>query len=213
MRSLRILGLITISFLVVQTGSAQEGTPSGSYQQTCSDISAKKGTLSAKCKDDKGKVHSTKLSGYSECSDITNKDGELQCTVAADKASASVPRGSYRDTCRSIQMKGATLHALCRSNDGHEALTTMAHPERCSEGIANLNGILNCQVSDVLPPGSYISSCKDVRMKGTTLYASCNNGKDQWMTAELHEANRCTGDVANENGTLRCVPIKPVEKH
>lgn len=213
MRSLRILGLITIVFLVVQTGSAQDATPSGSYQQTCTDISAKKGTLSARCKDDKGKLHSTKLSGYGDCSDITNKDGELQCTIAADKAPASVPRGPYRDTCRSIQMKGATLHAVCRSNDGHEAPATLSHPERCYEGIANLNGVLNCQVSDVLPPGSYISSCRDVRMKSNTLYADCNNGKDQWMTAELHDANRCNGDIANQGGILCCVTIKPAEKH
>ena len=215
MRSLSVLGFVAIVVLVAYSGSsyAQDAVPVGSYQQTCSDISAKKDTVSAKCKDDKGKSHSTKLTGFGECSDIANKNGELQCTVSADKASSSVPHGSYRDTCRSIQMKGATLPAICRSNDGHEAPASFVHPDRCSEGLANLNGVLNCQVSDILPPGSYISTCKDVRMKGTTLYASCNNGKDQWMSAELHEAHRCSGDIANQNGTLRCEPIKPPEKH
>ena len=77
-------------------------------------------------------------------------------------------------------MKGSTLYAVCRSFDGREAPTSLRDANHCAQGIVNLNGILNCEVSDVLPPGSYIATCKDVRMQGTTLHATCDNGKDHW---------------------------------
>jgi hypothetical protein len=109
-------------------------------------------------------------------------------------------------------MKGNTLHAVCKSIDGREMPTSLRDANRCSQGVVNLNGVLNCQESDVLPPGSYISTCKDVRLHGTTLYASCNNGKDLWVNAELRDANKCAGDIANQNGTLRCAPFIRMEK-
>ena len=215
MRVIRTLGLIAIMAVVGVLGKsllAQDSNPPGAYQQSCSGISVKKGTLYAKCQDDKGKGHSTKLADYEKCGpDIVNKNGNLAC-ANAESAAPSQPTGSYTDTCRDIRMKGNTLHAICKSADGHEAPASLHDANRCSDGVANLNGILSCDVSDVLPPGSYISTCKDVHMKGTTLYASCNNGKDRWLNAELHEAHKCTGDIANQNGALRCTPIRTMER-
>jgi hypothetical protein len=215
MRLIRILGLIAIMVALGQAGNsllAQDANPPGAYQQSCSGISVKKGTLYAKCQDDKGKGHSTKLAYYEKCGpDIVNKNGNLEC-ARAESAAPAQPAGSYADTCRDIRMKGNTLHAICKSADGHEAPTSLRDPHRCSDGVANLNGILSCDVSDVLPPGSYISTCKDMHMKGTTLYASCNNGKDRWLNAELHEAHKCSGDIVNQNGALRCTPIKTMER-
>ena len=219
MRLIRILGLIAIMAVVDETGHsllAQGANPPGAYQQSCSGISVKKGILYAKCQDDKGKGHSTKLANYEKCgAEIVNNNGNLGCAknggANAESAPPSQPAGSYTETCRDIRMKGNTLHAICKSADGHEAPTSLRDPNRCSDGVANLNGILSCDVSDVLPPGSYISTCKDMHMKGTTLYASCNNGKDRWVNAELHEAHKCSGDIANQNGALRCTPIKTME--
>src|SRR3954454_6662089 len=103
---------------------AQETNPAGSYQQTCSDISLKKDTLHAKCKDDKGKSHSARLSHYEKCSDIANKNGKLECAgesnAAAAPASPSQPSGPYTESCKNIRMKGTTLHAVCKSLDGRE---------------------------------------------------------------------------------------------
>jgi hypothetical protein len=220
MRFIRIFSLIAIMIALGHTGgslAAQEANPPGAYQQSCSDISVKKGTLYAKCQDDKGKGHSTKLAGYEKCgTEIVNKKGNLACANNGNANAASVapsqPAGSYTETCKDIRMRGNTLHAICKSLDGREAATSLHDANRCSEGVVNLNGILNCEVSDVLPPGSYISTCKDVHMKGTTLYASCNNGKDRWLSAELHEAHKCTGDIANQNGALRCTPIRTMER-
>jgi hypothetical protein len=219
--------------LLGQTGrsvAAQDANPPGSYQQTCTDISVKKGGLHARCKDEKGKTHSTKLAHYEKCgSGIANKNGHLECARGeggdrgdrkgrgdrgerCEGAAPSQPSGSYTESCKDIKMKGTTLHAICKSIDGREMPTSLRDANRCSQGVVNINGILNCQVSDVLPPGSYISTCKDVRLHGTTLYASCNNGKDRWLNAELRDANKCNGDIANQNGTLRCAPFIRMEK-
>ena len=214
MRRISTLGLFAIMIVLRQAGGAsavQEANPSGSYQQTCSDISVKKGTLYARCQDEKGKSHSAKLSHYESCGEIVNKNGSLQCgggQSGSQGGAPSQPRGSYTESCRDIRMKGSTLQAICKSVDGREAPTSLRDANRCAQGVVNVNGILNCEVSDVLPPGSYISTCKDVRMQGTTLYASCDNGKGRSVTAELHDAHKCSGDIANHNGALRCTPIK-----
>lgn len=194
------------------TIAAQETSPAGSYQQTCSDISVKKGTLYAKCQDAKGKSHSAKLSHYEKCSDIANKNGKLECAGGAKPAAPSQPGGSYTDSCKNIQMKGTTLHAVCKSLDGRELPTSLKDANRCAEGVANINGILNCQASGVLPPGSYIATCRDVRLQGTTLYATCNDGKDHWLSASLRDVQKCSGDIANQNGALRCTPVRNMEK-
>ena len=215
MRCLPVLGLVAVMIAMGKagaSGAAQEANPPGSYQQTCSDISVKKGSLYARCQDEKGKAHSTKLSHYEKCgADIANKNGNLQCAHGEGGASAQ-PRGSYTESCRDITMKGSTLHAICKSLNGREAPTSLRDANRCAQGVVNVNGILNCEVSDVLPPGSYISTCKDVRMQATTLLASCNNGKDRYVNAELRDAHKCSGDITNHEGKLQCVPITKMEK-
>jgi len=192
--------------------AAQEANPEGSYQQTCSDISVKKGTLYAKCQDTEGKSHSAKLSHYEKCSDIANKDGKLECAGGSQAAAPSQPTGSYTDSCKNIQMKGTTLHAVCKSLDGREMPTSLKDANRCAEGVANVNGILNCEASGVLPPGSYISTCKDVQLLGTMLYATCQDGKGRWRNAGLRDVQKCNGDIANQNGRLRCVPVRTMER-
>jgi CVNH domain-containing protein len=189
--------------------STQEQLPSGPYQQTCTDISIKNGNLYAKCQDDKGKLRSARLSHYEKCSaEIANKKGSLECPHGA----ASPPAGPYTESCKNAQMKGTTLYAVCKSADGAERPVSLKDANRCSQGVINLNGILSCAVSDVIPPGSYMGSCKDIRLQGTSLYAECNDGKDRWMKTQLREAQKCPGDISNYHGQLRCVDIKKVEK-
>jgi hypothetical protein len=207
MRSSRTLNFLAIMLLVgctVGLSAAQQANPEGTYQQTCSDVSVKKVTLYAKCQDSQGKSHSAKLSRYEKCSDIANKNGKLECAGENQAAGPSQPAGSYTESCKNIRMKGATLHAVCKSLDGRELPTSLKDANRCAEGVANINGILNCESSGVLPPGSYIATCKDVKLQGRTLSASCNDGKDHWRDTFLRDANKCNGDIANQNGTLRC---------
>lgn len=198
--------------LIGGLAAAQAANPAGSYQQSCSDISVKKGTLYAKCKDEKGKGHSAKLSSYEKCSDIANKNGSLVCAAAAESGTASgVPAGSYQQTCKDIQLKGNTLRAVCKDHTGRDTATVLREVNRCAQGVVNLDGFLNCE-TDVLPPGSYISNCKDPRIVGGTLYASCDNGKDKWLPAKLRDADLCAGDIENHEGNLRCVESKHSKK-
>lgn len=211
-RTLDFLAIMLLLGCAAGLSAAQETNPAGSYQQTCSDVSVKKGTLYAKCQDAKGKSHSAKLSHYEKCSEIANKDGNLECASGSQAAAPSQPAGSYTESCKNIQMKGTTLHAVCKSLDGREMPTTLKDANRCAEGVANINGILNCEASGVLPPGSYIATCKDVKLQGSTLSATCNDGKDRWRDTFLRDANKCNGDIANQNGTLRCAPVRNMEK-
>jgi hypothetical protein len=213
MRGVSVFGLVVVVIVLGKAppGVAQEAKPSGSYQQSCNDISVKKGNLYASCQDDKGKSHSAKLSHYEKCSNIVNKNGSLHCGTG-EGGNSTLPRGSYTESCHDITMKGNTLHAICKSVDGHEAPAALRDANRCVQGVANINGVLNCEASDVLPPGSYISTCKDVRMQGSTLMASCDNGKGRPVAAELRDAHKCTGNILNDNGKLKCTPIYKMER-
>lgn len=114
------------------------------------------------------------------------------------------PTGPYTASCQDVRMKGTTLHANCQTAEGKMTPATLANATRCSEGIINLNGVLSCQ-SGTIPPGSYLSTCIDLRVQGTTLRASCKDDKGNDLTTELRNANQCVGDIANKNGALRCV--------
>lgn len=204
---LNFLAIIILLGCAAALSAAQQANPEGTYQQTCSDISVSRGTLYAKCQDTQGKSHSAKLSHYEKCPDIANKDGKLECASDEKAAAPSQPVGPYTDSCRDIKMKGTTLHAVCKSLDGRELPTSLKDANRCVEGVANINGILNCAVSGVLPPGSYIATCKDVKLQGPMLSATCNDSKDHWRNTSLRDANKCNGDIANQNGTLRCTAL------
>lgn len=215
MRFMQISGtaVILLALGLVGALAVAQDAPAGSYQQSCSDVSVKKGELHAKCKDDKGKARSATLSGYEKCSDIANKNGSLVCAAAAaESGSASAgPAGSYRQSCKDIQLKGNTLRAVCKDHTGKDTVTVLREVNRCAQGVVNLDGFLNCE-TDVLPPGSYMSNCKDPRIVGGTLYASCDNGKDKWLTSKLPNADLCAGDIENHEGTLRCVESKHSKK-
>jgi hypothetical protein len=55
-----------------------------------------------------------------------------------------------------------------------------------------------------VPQGSYLQSCRDIKMQGQTLAAVCRRGDGREQGSYLADANRCTGDIGNNNGTLQC---------
>jgi len=116
----------------------------------------------------------------------------------------TAPTGPYTATCQDIRMKGTTLRANCQTAEGRMTPATLQNAAHCSDGVVNLNGILSCQ-SGTIPPGSYLSTCTEPRVQGATLLASCKNDKGKDIPAELHNANQCSGDIANRNGALRCL--------
>jgi hypothetical protein len=54
------------------------------------------------------------------------------------------------------------------------------------------------------PGGSYLASCRDVRMRGDTLLALCRRIDGGVQRALLPDVRSCVGDIGNQNGVLVC---------
>ncbi|WP_312167189.1 CVNH domain-containing protein [Phenylobacterium sp.] len=54
-----------------------------------------------------------------------------------------------------------------------------------------------------LPSGSYQQTCRDPRVSGATLTASCQDSRGRWNYSSLNFRD-CRGDIANNNGRLSC---------
>ena len=92
----------------------------------------------------------------------------------------------------------------------------------CNGDISNENGALRCNGSvgtyqgsnnggyyggynqGGIPGGSYAQTCQDVRIRGNDLEARCQTANGDWRTTRLSSFDRCGGDIANDNGSLRC---------
>ncbi|WP_437769521.1 hypothetical protein WMF27_07935 [Sorangium sp. So ce281] len=57
---------------------------------------------------------------------------------------------------------------------------------------------------DHAPRGSYLRTCRNIRMDRGTLYARCEDRRGNWHPTRLVDARRCRGDIENRNGQLRC---------
>lgn len=58
--------------------------------------------------------------------------------------------------------------------------------------------------AQAIPGGSYQRSCRDIHWSGTTLVAECRRADGKMTGTGLANANRCVGDIGNDNGQLRC---------
>jgi hypothetical protein len=54
------------------------------------------------------------------------------------------------------------------------------------------------------PPGSYLRSCRDIRVRGDSLIAICRTRDRQWARTRLDRFRRCIGDIGNNDGQLIC---------
>jgi len=65
-----------------------------------------------------------------------------------------------------------------------------------------LGGVaITCQAQ---PGGSYRQTCRDVSVRGSTLYATCQDQGGNWRNTELRDFDRCNGEIQNLNGNLSC---------
>ena len=55
-----------------------------------------------------------------------------------------------------------------------------------------------------LPEGSYLQSCRDVRVEGGALSGVCRTMNGAWMRTALGDVRQCSGDIGNINGQLTC---------
>jgi CVNH domain len=54
------------------------------------------------------------------------------------------------------------------------------------------------------PRGSYEQTCRHIGVRGSTLYAECQNTGGGWQTTQLRDFDRCNGEIQNINGSLQC---------
>jgi len=54
------------------------------------------------------------------------------------------------------------------------------------------------------PPGSYQQSCKNISVHGDDLRARCKDNYGNYRDTVLDHADRCWGDISNNNGNLVC---------
>lgn len=116
-----------------------------------------------------------------------------------------IPPGSYQDTCKDQRLNGDTLNATCQSEAGHWHVTALHQFARCVGDISNVDGNLRCQKGGPPPSGTYVQTCKDIRLHINTIYARCRNADGRLIDTSLNEFSRCTIGIANVGGQLQCV--------
>ena len=68
-------------------------------------------------------------------------------------AAQGLPQGSYLRSCNGAALRGDTLIATCRREDGREQRTSLADVRRCTGDIGNVNGNLQCNYGGRAGPG------------------------------------------------------------
>ncbi|WP_166652608.1 CVNH domain-containing protein [Enterovirga rhinocerotis] len=142
----------------------------------------------------------------------------LACLAAGSASAQGVPPGSYLASCREARDVAGWLRASCRDRAGRWVEATIA-TSWCAAGndIANEDGRLVCKTrssgfggpaapgGERPPSGSYMQSCRDVRMVAGWLKATCRDMKGRWVEATV-AASWCTAgrDIANIDGRLTC---------
>jgi hypothetical protein len=54
------------------------------------------------------------------------------------------------------------------------------------------------------PPGSYVQSCRNIRVVAGTLLAECRQPDGTWDISAIWRVGTCVGDIGNRNGLLAC---------
>jgi hypothetical protein len=115
-----------------------------------------------------------------------------------------IPKGSYKQTCFAINVKGKTLTALCKKINGDVQFTELKDIHLCVGNVSNKNGNLRCDKGGLPPEGSYDQTCMDIRVENNILYAACRTRAGIYLPTSLADHKNCVGPVANLDGNLRC---------
>ncbi|HEV3036439.1 MAG TPA: CVNH domain-containing protein [Candidatus Angelobacter sp.] len=213
-----MLGTITLVMLLgigKSNAAAWDNPPRGSYQSSCKNIKVRGDVLYARCKNYDNHWVDTQLNDYDRCGgDISNTGGQLTCG-GGGQGGGSYPSGDYTQTCRDISVRGNTLRARCQTGNGDWNDAYLDSYDRCRNGISNINGQLRCNGSGDgdrdydrgrgrAPRGSYSQTCRDIGVRGDTLYAECDTGNGDWRRASLNHYDDCSGEIVNDNGQLDC---------
>jgi len=205
----------------------KNGSPRGSFVQSCRDVRVRWNVLMARCETREGRWVDASLEQYSRCNaEIVNDDGRLRCAGRDwdrdrdrdrdrdgdrdrdrdNDRDRYLPRGSYAQSCRDIRTRGDDLIAVCETINGQWAPTTLDGFNRCSGDIVNDNGRLECtrQGGRLVPVGSYSQTCRNVYVRGDVLRAQCQDREGRWNWSQLNDWDDCRRGIVNEDGRLRC---------
>ena len=156
----------------------------------------------------------------------------LPCAAQRDYPRGNYPSGTYVDTCRNIYMQGDQLVAECQKRNGDWRRSSLDDVDRCHGGIVNIDGRLACggdngydygygrgrgdndgddrggyyqgRWQGGYPPGDYVQTCRNISMNGDQLLAECQKRNGDWRRTSLDNVDRCSGNIANDNGRLVC---------
>jgi uncharacterized protein YraI len=217
------LGLIAASGVPAELsvdlppGTSQAEMPlGGSWRQSCADARLDSDPqrlifrLLASCRRIDGTMNETKANPAScgQPAAFGNQDGVLVCESGPRNKNLFPGSDlSWINDCIDDSMIGTTLSALCPEGGGAVRssldITTCAPPLRVDfEG-----GRLFCASGARIPPigGSWVRSCVNESMSGTTLSTMCQTLSGTWVAASLDIAT-CNAPAAagNEGGILVC---------
>ncbi|MDQ0503667.1 CVNH domain-containing protein [Xanthobacter agilis] len=145
----------------------------------------------------------------------------LAANAVAPASAQNVPAGTYLWSCRDVSLAGGTLTAICSAPGGVWVAARLEDYPFCVGDISNRNGGLFCmRASSVLgvetpaaraatrlpPAGSYMGSCRDIRIDDGWLTATCVDHAGRWVETRM-AANWCAlwgKDIANIDGQFSC---------
>ncbi|WP_437726421.1 CVNH domain-containing protein [Sorangium sp. So ce861] len=75
-------------------------------------------------------------------------------------------------------------------------------------GALSLSAVLSssdmAQAQRRPPEGSYLRTCRNVRVDRGALHAMCQDRRGNYHRTRMVDFRRCRGDIENDNGRLRC---------
>ena len=190
------LGLAATAF----APAGAQTIPSGSYQQSCTNIHVRGDELIARCTNPQGaRIRSSIDLGSCRRGDIVNANGQLACN-------RNGRRGGYNNG--GYNNGGYNNGGYNNGGYNNGGYDNGANNNGGYNNGGNNNGGYNNggygYGNGGLAPGSYQSSCTNVRMNGPNLTASCTAPNGQYITTTINAAQCRGGDIANVNGRLAC---------
>jgi CVNH domain len=174
--------------------------PSGSYQQSCTNIRVRGNQLIANCTAANGsRVRSTIDINSCRGGDIANSNGQLVCN-----GGSSYGNGNGRRRHRQHRDNGYGNGGYNNGNGNGYGNNGNGDRDRGDRNNGYNNGNGYGYGNGYAPSGSYQQSCRNIRMSGGTLTASCPTGNGTYATTSINPRS-CRGmDIANRNGQLVC---------
>ena len=138
--ALLLIGLsLTANETAARDSQRQDYGMRGQAQQNCRDIHLRKGVLVGECLQKDGRWQLTRLQDLDECRAKQEREDNLSCLNRF-----GIPRGSYLESCREVEVDGEDLRAKCQRRSGSWRSSKLENFASCKGDIRNRNGRLSC---------------------------------------------------------------------